>query len=250
MNEESASVMNLNKIGNTQKGVSIAVTEILKDFNHQSFIKSLIDVPCGNGEFSDYIKGQFEQVQITGVDFFAKPQTSSLTFHQLRAQEYFRTAQPKNIDAITCISGVMCFDGIEELFSQFNQSLRENGLLVVTNDNVLTFRDRLSFMLYGRLRRFKLIYSTHEGNWNCIFPQGLLMLLERNGFKVFKIKYTSIYNEDYLLMPLALLLYPFFFLYLVLQKSHLTLKQRLQLFPLKALIARHYVIAATKINRE
>ena len=232
--------------GNTQKGVNQEVYRLLAETFDLAKALKMIDVPCGDGTYAGFIKKNHPQVQMIGVDFFENVKNQDFEFHAASAQEYFKNEKPQQVDAITCISGVMCFDGIVDLFQAFHQSLKAGGLLVVTNDNIMTVRDRLSFLFFGQFKRFKLCYEKNEGNWNLVLPQALRMLFMRHEFKNIKVKYTSTYTEDFLFLPLAILIYPFFFAYLMTRKSPISRSDRWQLFPFQALLARHYVICAEK----
>lgn len=206
----------------------------------------MIDVPCGDGTYAAFIKKNHPQVQIIGIDFFANAANQGFEFYKASAHNYFRDQKPADIDVLTCISGIMCFDGIVDLFNAFHQTLKSGGLLVVTNDNVMTVRDRLSFLFFGQFKRFKLCYETNEGNWNLVLPQALHMLFVRHKFKNITVKYTSTYAEDYLFFPLAILIYPVFFIYLMTRKSPISRRDRKKLFPFQSLLARHYVVSGEK----
>ncbi len=232
--------------GNTQKGVNRQVYCYLSQSMDLKQPLKMIDVPCGDGTFAEFIKKNHPQVQMTGIDFSPSVTAKNFAFHKALAHDFFRSEKPSNVDVITCISGVMCFDGITELFQMFHQALKSGGALIVTNDNVMTIRDRLSFIFFGQFKRFKLCYGKYEGNWNLVLPQALQMLFERHDFKKFQVSYTSIYTEDYLFFPLAILIYPVFFVYLMTRKSHLSRPQRRNLFPFKSLLARHYVMFGRK----
>ncbi len=232
--------------GNTQVGVNAQVFKQLSANIDLKKSQILIDVPCGEGQFGEFVKSTFPNLQVIGIDPFADASATNIQFHKQKAHDYFLKNSPQNIDAITCISGVMCFDGAEPLIASFYQALKTNGFLAVTNDNVLTVRDRLSFLLFGRLKRFKLFFSVNEGNWNVLLPQAIFMLFERQGFKNISIKTTSIYAEDWIFLPLAILLYPFMFLAILFSKSSRPLNERLKMFPFSLLLARHYVVSAVK----
>jgi ubiquinone/menaquinone biosynthesis C-methylase UbiE len=232
--------------GNTQVGVNSQVYRLLCSAIDLKNSQVLIDVPCGEGQFAEFLKSTFPNLQVIGIDPFANASAKKIQFHKQKAHDFFLKNSPQNIDAITCISGVMCFDGAETLISSFHQALKANGFLAVTNDNVLTVRDRLSFLFFGRLKRFKLFYSVNEGNWNVLLPQAIFMLFERQGFKNISIKTTSVYAEDWIFLPLAFLLYPFMFLAILFSKSSRPLSERLKMFPFSLLLARHYVVSAVK----
>lgn len=232
--------------GNTQKGVNHHIYHLLEKGVDLKKPLKMIDVPCGDGTFAAFIKKNHPQVQMTGIDFFADAKNQGFEFFKASAHDYFRDQKPTNVDVLTCISGIMCFDGIVELFHAFHQALKPGGLLVVTNDNVMTVRDRLSFLFFGQFKRFKLCYEKNEGNWNLVLPQALRMLFVRHKFKNINVKYTSTYTEDYLFLPLALLIYPFFFIYLMTRKNPMSRAERRKLFPFSSLLARHYVISGEK----
>jgi SAM-dependent methyltransferase len=243
--------------GNTQKSVNALVFSLLNRFFPNRSLKSLIDVPCGEGEFLNFISTEFPTAQLVGIDRFASggvrqgetpasKDGNTFTFFKQNAQAYFAEQNPKEVEAITCISGVMCFDGIHDLFQQFHHALTPGGHAIVTNDNIMTMRDRVNFLFFGHFKRFKLFYDRNEGNWNIMTPQALIMLFERYDFVNINIKYTSIYWEDIAWLPLALIFYPFFLLKVLFAKGPSSFKSRLALYPFRSLLARHYVIWAQK----
>ncbi|MEK6628708.1 MAG: class I SAM-dependent methyltransferase [Bdellovibrionota bacterium] len=234
---------------NTQKNVNQVVYEsLVSKLEFGSADKLLVDAPCGNGEFAKFLRDKYPNLEIKAVDLFTEVADTNIQFYKLSAHDFFALQKPASADFITCISGVMCFDGIPNLITLFFKALRPSGTLVLTNDNIMTMRDRLHFLFFGHFKRFKLLYSINEGNWNIVLPQAIVSLLQENGFKNIRIKYTSVYAEDLLFLPLAILVYPIFALYLLLRKSHLSIGERFELFPFQSLISRHYVITSEKIH--
>lgn len=232
---------------NTQKNVNKTVYSMIENQLRSAQEGQIwLDTPCGAGEFALFIKKEAPQLNVIGVDLFADVNDKSILFFKQSAHDYLRNQKANSLDFATCISGVMCFDGVYELINLYGRVLRSNGTLIITNDNVMTIRDRLNFLFFGHFKRFKLLYSQNEGNWNVVLPQAIFSLLKKNNFGQIKVKYTSLYAEDFLFIPLAALIYPFFFLYLVTRKNEMTLKERLELFPFLSLMARHYVISSKK----
>ncbi len=223
-----------------------AVFDLLTSQTNYELGGALLDVPCGDGNFAQFFKTVFPKSRVLGVDKYCKPSKMDFEFYRLNAHEFFNSHQIENLDAITCISGVMCFDGIEELLASFHLRLKEGGLLVVTNDSVMTVRDRLNFLLFGHFKRFKLIFSEQEGNWNLLLPQSLLMHFQRQQFKQIQVQYTSVYTEDLFFFPVAVFIYLFLLISLFKAKSSSSWKMRMMLFPFKSLFARHYVVSAIK----
>lgn len=230
--------------GNTQVGVNAAVIQELRSRNFNPL--SLLDVPCGDGEFLKTVGKFFPESQVLGIDLHSEPQPEIKKFFIRASGANWPIAPEQKFRVITCISGVMCFDGLPTLFSSAEKHLEEGGLFIVTNDNIITVRDRLSFLFFGRLKRFAKLYSPEEGNWNVVPIQALWKLYITHGFEIQKIQYTSLRWEDFLFAPLAAIIYPLEIFYLMMQNSKLTMKERLSLFPFSALLARHYVMVGLK----
>lgn len=231
--------------GNTQKGVSLTVAQLLHEWRMKNpgRLKSLFDIPCGQGEFLRSLQRVFPDLQLRGLDLMAEPHDEIKDlFIRGDAREPFGAVGGQKFDAITCISGVMCFDHVSGFFSSCRSHLNPGGHLIVTNDNVLTMRDRLSFLFLGHLKRFKLLYSIREGNWNVVLIQGLWKQFRANGFRIERVTYTSFYPEDLLFLPLALVIYPIWWLNIMLRKSEMSRRERHQLFPFRSLMCRHYVV--------
>lgn len=231
--------------GNTQKGVNEAVVRALLTHVDLSGSKVLLDIPCGEGELTKYLQSRFTWLKVIGVDI-SDQQGLSFEFHKMDAHAYIKNVRAESFDIINCVSGVMCFDQLKDMFFCFNRVLKPNGLIIVTNDNIMTIRDRLNFLFFGRFKRFKLVYPVDEGIWNIVPPQAVAMHLRRNGFKDIRFEYTSVYIEDWFLIPIALIFYPIFFSYLVCIRSEMTVRERINLFPFKSLLGRHYIVVAHK----
>lgn len=233
--------------GSTQKGVNRAILKFLLSYFQTKKLEFLLDVPCGKGEFLNTIKKIFPDSEIEGYDLFATPLPEIKNFFKTSdIKTIFSEHDGNKCDVITCISGVMVFDHVSSFIENASRHLKPDGWLIITNDNVITVRDRLSFLFLGRLRRFKLIYSRDEDIWNVVLIQALWKHLQQNGFNNIKVQYTSCYLEDFIFLPLAILIYPYWWLAIYLTKGEMDVETRKKLFPFIALLARHYVIYAQK----
>jgi hypothetical protein len=232
--------------GNTQKGVNQEIIRFLTA-NH---IKpnSAFDLPCGDGPFLRNLTKVFKNIKIKGQDLMATPTKDIEKFFNRAGSDDWRFLENEKVDLITCISGVMAFDNLTDYFQKAQNHLNPGGHLVVTNDNLFTVRDRISLLLFGRFKRFVSLYKPNEGNWNVVLPQAIWKLYRNNNFKVVKIQYCSLYVEDLIFLPLAVILYPIQFLYLMSQKSEMTMKERYQLFPFQVMLCRHYIFYGQKNN--
>lgn len=234
---------------NTQKDVNTTVwSELSKKFGRSSRF-TILDNPCGQGEWLQFVQSQNPNAEAIGVDLFGPEQISErIPCYKLDSSGDWATncATPESVDIVTCISGVMAFDNLTRYFKQSHSILKSSGLLVVTNDNTWTLRDRISYLFNGRVRRFRLSYNTNEGNWNNVSIAVLVQMLEKSGFEITEIKYTAFYPEDFALLPLALLLWPWQWLYRQIEGTNRQPAFRQRLYPFSALLARHYVIFAKK----
>jgi hypothetical protein len=156
-------------------------------------------------------------------------------------------AEAPPFDVLTSISGIMCFANTAQFVQGCAQRLRPGGLLLVSNDNCLTVRDRLSYLFSGRVRRFKLLFEPHEGNFQLVQHQELKRLFDVNGIALQRVVYTAFYTEDLLYLPLALLLWPWQWWQLRRARSSTSQALRQQLFGFKSLLYRHYFFVGEKL---
>lgn len=232
--------------GNTQKNVNLRVYETILPEIKNDITQTLVDIPCGAGSFSEFVQQAHPNINVFGADLREDASKKIKHFYQTDAIHFLENICPKNVDIIICISGIMCFDRTEETFQHFARLLKKDGTLIVTNDNIHSLRDRLSFMFFGYFKRFKPFYEINEGNWNIVLPQEIEMHLERNGFKNIQVRYTSFYYEDIVFLPLALMVFPISVLGL-LPKAKWNLKRVLKIYPFKMLLCRHYAVSAKKV---
>lgn len=233
--------------GNTQYGVNLSIIRFLVRWAQKKPLKRFLDAPCGQGEFLQNLKGIFPEAEIEGHDLYCTihPEMSPY-FHRTDLKTLFQHLTGRKFDVITNISGVMVADHVSSFICEARQHLDSQGLLIITNDNILTARDRFCFLLFGHTKRFRLFYSINEGNWNLVLIQGLWKNLKEQGYEILKVEYTSIYKEDYLWLPIAALFYPILCLQLRFGKGDMDLESRKMLFPFASLLGRHYIIYAQK----
>lgn len=239
--------------GNTAIGVNQAIINYLleQNQNHKSgsqFLDSgsALDLPCGHGDFLLALKEHFPGLSVQGKDLYETPLPEAKPFFTQAGVDQWAPHSGQKFDLISCISGVMVFDNIVAFIEQCSAHLKPGGTYVITNDNVLTARDRVSWLLWGRLRRFKKFYNLDEGNWNVVLIQALVRFCIKNDIEIQKIEYVTIRWEDLFFAPLAILLYPLQVLSLFKAPAYLPLSLRYQMFSFKSLMARHYIIYGKK----
>jgi 2-polyprenyl-3-methyl-5-hydroxy-6-metoxy-1,4-benzoquinol methylase len=234
--------------GNTQKHVNRDVLRYVLERSGLSASARVLDVPCGAGEFLGLLRRYWPGSELTGGDLRPDaPAVPGVAYQPVDLSKPFDLrAGNAEFDLITCISGVMSFGNTQAFVANCARPLRPGGQFVVTNDNVGTVRDRFSYLFTGRVRRFKLLFETTESISQLVQLQELHRLLEAHGLQVREVFYTSLYPEDFLFLPLGLLLYPMQWLYLRRLKHPLPQTRRRQMFGFRSLLYRHYVLVGEK----
>ncbi len=164
------------------------------------------------------------------------------------ASRPFTVFNGKQYDYILSVSGVMEFDNTLQFFENCHKHLVNGGRFVVTNDNVVSVRDRIVYLLFGKVRQYRLFVTQGEGTWKVIPIHNLVRIIKDAGFQIREIKYTSFSMKDWPLIPFAILLYPIQLLHMWRNKTKMPWAERLALYPFKSLLYRHYVILCEKSN--
>jgi ubiquinone/menaquinone biosynthesis C-methylase UbiE len=234
--------------GNTHKGVNKAIIKFLSYEVQNGFkLNRIFDCPCGEGEFLRSMKFTFPDLEFEGQDLYSTPNSEvEPYFFKGNASYDLKEIAGDSFCVSTSISGVPAFDEVSQHLEQLSRITKPSGYVICTNDNIMTIRDRMHFLFFGHVKRFKLFYSKNEGIWNQMCPQAIWMILEKNNMSIKKVIYVNTQLEDLCLLPLAIALYPINFLYMAICKSHLTLKQKYMLFPFSMLLSRHYIFIAEK----
>jgi 2-polyprenyl-3-methyl-5-hydroxy-6-metoxy-1,4-benzoquinol methylase len=194
--------------GNTQRGVNHAVLSFLQTRFNADDAFSLLDIPCGRGEFVLTVKRLFPSSRITCADLHANAPNGDVRFVSMDATKPFPFSADEQFDVIISISGVMEFDNTTGFVSECVKRLNPGGCIIITNDNAFTVRDRLSFLFLGRLRRFSLLLAAHAHTYKYVPAQELLKMFLEQNLTLERVEYVSFCYEDLLFLPLALILYP------------------------------------------
>lgn len=232
--------------GNTQPGVLQKIYDFLQD--RQINPKTILDIPCGKGEFLAFLKQAYPMAKMIGVDLFEKPLAAIEKDFIKSDMRVWDFAKNQKFDLIFSVSGIMQCDDLFGFFEKAEQHLNSGGHLIVTNDNVLTIRDRISFFCFGEVKRFRKYFSTDEGNWNLVLIPALIKHFEMKKFQEVEIQYCSLKTED---LAFAVFI-PFFWtmdmLHLLLAKSDWPIKKRFSVYTWKHYLFRHYFISGKKTS--
>ncbi|MBD2769266.1 methyltransferase domain-containing protein [Hymenobacter sp. BT664] len=229
---------------NTQKNVNKALLAYLLSAYDRSEPLRVLDMPCGAFEWLGLLNQLFPRASLVGSDLATGTPPGGVQFLAADATQPFDFGG--NFDLVTSISGIMMFGNTQSFIQHCCRQLKIGGTLVITNDNIFTVRDRLSFLFTGRVRRFKLLPETDEAISQQVSLQEVCRQMNRNGVEITKVIYTSFYAEDWLFAPLAIILYPFQWLSLRRTKSSIPGSLRRQMFPFSALLGRHYLVIGRK----
>lgn len=230
--------------GNTQPGVIAAIYQFLQTLPLSP--RAILDVPCGKGEFLAFLQQVYPSAQAVGVDLFETP------LPQIRDQfiqsdmRIWDFARGKSFDLIFSVSGVMQCDDLFGFFEKSYRHLNTDGHLIVSNDNVMTIRDRISFFFFGEVKRFRKFFSRDEGNWNLVLIPALIKHYETQNFRELKIVYCSCKPEDLLFAPLIPIFFLFDLIPLLFAKSDWPLHKRISVYSWKHYLYRHYFVSGKK----
>lgn len=219
--------------GNTCKGANRLVTEfLLAEFDPNESL-SLLDVPCGNGEFLDTVHEFFPSFVTTGADLREPAKQFGHRFITFNGEKPPVAAE--RFDAVTCISGVMEFDNTLAFFEHVRAMLADKGIFIVTNDNILSVRDRLMYLFGGRFGQYPFRTKRDGSAWKIIHAQNLVQLLDDAGFAVEKLEYVPALGPNWIWIVLALPLF-------LLQSFGDNEPIKRQIFSLRSFMSRHYAI--------
>ena len=230
--------------GLTQHGVYEAIIDFAgSQINQGSPLSRALDIPCGQGEFLHAFQDRYYLDSAVGADISPvdRPQ---FEFRQVDITRGFGFPGDEKYDLVTCISGIPEFDNTTAFIGNCKMHLKPDGWLIVSNDNSFTVRDRVSYLLSGRLRRYSLMFVDKEPTYRHVPIQELSKIFSEQGLELHRVQYLSLRSEDLIWLPLACLIYPFQWLYLRRLAKKFGRRSVRMLFPFSALLQRHYILYA------
>lgn len=228
--------------GNTVPGVNRTIIEYLLMLDDNFEGAAVLDVPCGHGAFLNALKEFFPAAETFGADIIPLCDSSQHRFFKVDARQRFEIETDKKFKLITSISGVTEFDNTQQFVEQLNYYLDTDGVLIISNDNIFSVRNRLLFLLFGRFRQTHLFMENDEPTWKIIPLQNLTRIVYEAGFDMSEVKYVPAKATEWLWLPIAALVYIFQFFYLRFGESGPPFWRKTALYPFVSLIARHYVL--------
>lgn len=233
--------------GETERKVNKRVLEELVNKIPQDTPIKALDLPCGDLLFLSYLKQVFPNANTTGADICVPEPMPGIQFIKMDLTREFEIPREEQFDLITSISGVMMFSNTQSFIENCSARLKKSGTIIISNDNSMTIMDRFRSMLFGRVRKFNPIYEDHEAMVQNVPAMELIRLLRIHGIGIENIEYTSFYKRDLLYLPIAILIYPLQYLYLLRMKSPTAREFRWKIYPFRHLLYRHYFITGRKL---
>jgi SAM-dependent methyltransferase len=233
--------------GNTCRGVHRAIIEYLLESGDVADGKTMLDIPCGAGFLISSLRLFFPKAVLRGCDMRMPKTLSPGDFSPVDASRPFTVFPGMKFDFVFSVSGVMEFDNTLQFFAQCKDCLRDGGLFLVTNDNVVAIRDRIAYFWLGKVRRYQLFVTQGQPTWKVIPVHNMVRILQDAEFKIREIRYTSLRWKDWLMLPLALLVYPIQFLYMRFTRTKMPIAMRHEMYPFRSLLCRHYIIVCEKL---
>lgn len=232
--------------GMTCRGVHRAIIEHLLKAGPDLTSGAMLDIPCGKGDLISSLRRFFPGADLRGCDLMKPESLDSDEFASVDASRPFTVFSGNKFDYIFSVSGVMEFDNTLQFFESCHKHLRDDGHFVVTNDNVVAIRDRISYFCLGKMRQYHLFVTVGQGSWKVIPIHNMLRILQEAGFRIREVRYVSLLPKDWLMLPVALLVYPIQFLYMNLSRSRIPWKDQRAIYPFRSLLCRHYIIVCQK----
>jgi len=228
--------------GNTCPGVNRAVIEFLLANNKDLREKAVLDAPCGQGEFLDVLKTFFPKCRTYGADVALPKKNGDHMLIQADLSDEKPLAFAEQFSLVTSISGVMEFDNTLNYFRKIRERVAESGLFIVTNDNLVSARDRCLYFFTGRLRQYPMFMDDAAPTWKILPLQNLLRVLHDSGFKEVEIRYVQGKWTDWLWLPIALPIYLTQTLSFAISKKWLPYAEKAKRYPFASLFSRHYLV--------
>jgi len=228
--------------GNTSPGVNREIIEYLLTLGTNFEGQYFLDVPCGDGAFLEAVKDFFPGSKTVGGDLNAPRAVFSHEFLPIDGQRAVSIPKDKKFKVVTSISGVMEFDNTLAFFEKLRESLDENAFFIVTNDNLVSVRDRFLYLLFGRFRQYRAFIPNDQPTWKIVHLQNLLRILAEAGFEALEIKYVTPKKSEWLWLPFALPIYAFQYFYMRFGEKEISFAEKQRSRPFMSLLARHYIV--------
>lgn len=165
-------------------------THMCKRIN-PSFVRDILDVCCGTGQFAVNMATLFPKAMVVAVDsshmqievlksIIKAEQIDNIFPLESRFEEYDTERQ---FDIITCSEAVHLFGDFAEFARKISQLLKSNGILIIRTPSPVQFMERKIYDFFPRCRYINLL--------NCKGPE-----LIETAFSMFGLHLLDVYIVD------------------------------------------------------
>lgn len=175
---------------------------------------------------------------------FPKNISSKFLYYNYDFSEVWKINE--KFDLIFSVSWIMEFDNISFFIKNLRNLLNKKWKIIITNDNIISLKDRILFLFFWKVRRFRLFLEPNQPTYHNIPIQEIYKYLIENNLKLLDVKYCWYKKSDILFFILFFYLYIPQIIYIFFKKSYIPVKNRYKLFSIKSLYSRHYIIFAEK----
>ena len=233
--------------GMTCAGVHRAIVESLLKEGGDLRGKAMLDLPCGRADLIESLKTFFPEAIYRGCDLTRPTALTDAEFTQVDATRLFRAFPEIDFHYFFCVSGLQEFDDTFQFLKSCANHLAVGGKLFLSVDNTVAMGDRISYFFFGRVRQYRLFLTQDQPCWRYVALQNIVKMLRSAGFEIREVTYLHSRWTDWLLLPLALLVYPIQYLYLLIAKSKMPISERVMYYPFRSMFCRHYIMVCEKI---
>lgn len=230
--------------GITARGVHKSIITYLLESKTAEFNGRILDIPCGHGHLMSTLSTFFPNAEVKGGDISKPDAVLDQDFQLVNANNAFDFLNGKKFDLIMSVSGVMEFDNTLQFFNSCKKHLNADGKFIVTNDNTVSIRDRLSFLFFGKVRQYSNFVNQGDPTWKVIPIHNMVRILKDAGFNILEIRYISIKPKDWLMLPLACFFYPLQYFQMKWSRSTMRQSDRKAMYPFRSFLYRHYFIVS------
>jgi cyclopropane fatty-acyl-phospholipid synthase-like methyltransferase len=227
-------------------GIHRAVIKHLLDEPNGMLEKRILDIRCGNADLMRALREFFPSADIRGCDVAQPSAATERDFTRVDADQPFDVLGERKFDCILSINDVM-ESGTLRFLQRCNAHLNADGLLVVSNGNIVALHERIrrSF-LSGRHRWAPLFVDRDTSRCHAMPMHQLIRGLGAAGFRIREVRYVFAGPKDWLLLPIAWIIYPMQLLHVRWTRNPMALWQKRRMYSFRSLLCSHYLVICDK----
>ena len=166
---------------NTERKVNYNIIKWILKNNLKNL--DILDVPSWNADLIKTINKIDNSIikKWTLIDKYVFPNDleSKFLYYNSDFSEIWKFNE--KFDLVFSVSWVMEFDNISLFIKNLKKSLKKGWKIIITNDNVISLKDRLLYLFFWKIRRFRLFLEPNQPTFHNIPIQEIYKYLIENG---------------------------------------------------------------------